>query len=35
MIHEPVVIIDSHLYSFLPPRNGGEALKVFLGDKIA
>ncbi|MGD2157233.1 MAG: SDR family NAD(P)-dependent oxidoreductase [Anaerolineales bacterium] len=35
MIHKPVEYIGSQRYSFIPPRNGGQALKVFLGDFTA
>jgi hypothetical protein len=35
MVHQTVVFTGSHLYSFIPPRDGGQALNVFLGDKIA
>jgi hypothetical protein len=35
MIHQPVVFTGSKLYSFIPPRNGEQALKVFWGGKIA
>jgi hypothetical protein len=31
MDHQTVVFTGSHLYSFIPPRDGGQVLKVFVG----